>query len=182
MKYSLVLALCLAIFFSSCKKDPTVPNEQEVITTLTYTLSPFGGGDAVVFTFRDIDGDGGDAPVITAGNLQANTTYSGAITLQNEQAEPVDDITIEIAEEVDDHQFFFETALSGLTIKYKDTDSNNNPVGLNTELVTGDAGTGDLTITLLHEPDKNAANVSSGDKTNAGGATDIEVTFSVTVE
>ncbi|MCH2045498.1 MAG: type 1 periplasmic binding fold superfamily protein [Saprospiraceae bacterium] len=170
--------------FSSCKKDPTVPNEQEVITTLIYTLSPFGGGsDPVVLTFRDLDGDGGSDPVVTtSGNLQANTTYTGAVVLQNEQTEPIENVTLEIAEEADDHQFFFETTLSSLTFKYKDTDSNNNPIGLNTELVTGDAGAGELTITLLHEPDKNAANVSSGDKTNAGGATDIEVTFSVTVE
>ena len=35
---------------------------------------------------------------------------------------------------------------------------------------------------LRHEPDKSAAGVSSGDITNAGGETDIEVSFNVIIE
>ena len=38
------------------------------------------------------------------------------------------------------------------------------------------------TITLRHEPAKTATGVSGGDITNAGGETDIEVVFDVTVE
>ena len=63
-----------------------------------------------------------------------------------------------------------------------DTDSNNRPVGLASRVTTGAAGSGTLTITLLHEPDKAASGVADGDPSNAGGATDIEVTFDVTVQ
>ena len=38
------------LFFTACEKDdPDVPNEEELITTLIYTLTPDGGGNAVEF-------------------------------------------------------------------------------------------------------------------------------------
>ena len=170
--------------FTACNDDDTteVPNEEEVITTLIYTLTPNGGGNPAVFTFRDLDGDGGNAPTITNGTLTANTTYTGSLTLSNETETPAEDITTEIAEEDDEHQFFFSTTVTGLSVAYADMDDNGNPIGLATTLVTGDAGTGNMTVTLLHEPDKNAAGVSGGSIDNAGGETDISVTFDVNVE
>ena len=65
---------------------------------------------------------------------------------------------------------------------YADQDNNGNPIGLSFELTTGDAGNESYTITLRHEPDKTASGVSGGDITNAGGETDIEVVFDITVE
>jgi len=44
-----------------------------------------------------------------------------------------------------------------------------------------DPGEGGLRITLRHEPNKTAAGVQNGDITNAGGETDIEVTFTFEV-
>jgi hypothetical protein len=41
---------------------------------------------------------------------------------------------------------------------------------------------GNLTITLIHEPDKFAEGVSGGNIENAGGSTDAEVVFPVIVE
>jgi hypothetical protein len=52
----------------------------------------------VTMTSRDLDGDGPNVPVVTvSGDLLVNTTYSGAVTL-NESVTPVDDIT-EVKEE-----------------------------------------------------------------------------------
>lgn len=172
------------LFVTSCSKDdPEVPNEEEVITTLTYTLTPQGGGNAVVLSFKDLDGDGGNAPVISSPNtLAANTTYTGAIVLLNETESPAEDITEEIMEEDDEHQFFFSSTVGGLSVAYGDQDGDGNPVGLSTTLTTGAAGSGNLTVTLRHEPNKGGAGVSGGDITNAGGETDIEVTFAVSVQ
>ena len=50
-----------------------------MITTLTVTLVPAGGGAEVILQSRDLDGDGPDEPVITTGNLAAGVTYSGNI-------------------------------------------------------------------------------------------------------
>jgi hypothetical protein len=66
----------------------------------------------------------------------------------------------------------------GLTITKTDVDSGNNPLGLSTTVDTGSAGTGSLTIVLKHEPKK----PNNGTVADAGGQTDVEVTFDVTVQ
>ncbi len=167
---------------SACKKDdPVIPNEEELITTFTYTLTTTGA-TPVVLSFSDLDGDGGNAPIISGGTLQANTTYTGTIDLLNEAESPAESITAEIAEEKEEHQFFFATDGLDLRFTYEDVDANQQPVGLMTTLITGNAGTGNLRITLRHEPNKSATGVSMGNLDNAGGETDIEVTFPVTVQ
>lgn len=170
--------------FTSCDDDddPVIENDEEVITTLTYTLTPASGGSNVVLSFSDLDGDGGNDPIIMGGTLAANETYTGALDLLNEAASPAESITEEVSEEDDEHQFFFETSLPGITIAYTDADGNGNPLGLSTTLSTGAAASGNLTITLRHEPDKNADGVADGNISNAGGETDIEVTFPIDVQ
>lgn len=180
-----VLLFGSLVFFSGCDDDdqPMPPNEEELITTLTYTLTPSTGGAPVVFTFQDLDGDGGNAPVITNGTLQAGVTYTGALSVLNESETPTEDITEEIEEEDAEHQFFFAVGSGlNLAISYTDADADGNPVGLATTAVAGAASSGNLTITLRHEPNKTAAGVRDGDMTNAGGETDIEVTFAVTIQ
>lgn len=179
--FSLLTFLLFAV--TSCEKDdPEIENEEEVITTLIYTLTPQGGGTPVVFRFQDLDGDGGEAPILSNDTLVANSNYTGSLQLLNEQESPVENITEEVQEEGDEHQFFFESDLNNLTISYEDQDVNGNPVGLSTSIVTGDAESGTITITLRHEPNKSAAGVSNGDIANAGGETDIQVTFDVEVQ
>jgi hypothetical protein len=183
----LVLAALTASLFSACKKDeeepPVIPNEEELITTLTYTLTPVGGGTPVVFSFKDTDGDGGNAPVVIEGILSANTDYTGVLSLLNESEDPAEDITIEVSEEGVDHQLFYQPeAALNMEVDYSDVDANGKPIGLSTLVSTGTLSSGNLVITLRHEPNKNAAGVSDGDITNAGGETDIEVTFVVEIE
>jgi hypothetical protein len=181
--FSLTLLLASALFiFNSCEKDDhDHDHEGELITTLTYTLTDTAG-NTVTLAFQDLDGDGGNAPTITTDTLMANMTYTGSLSLQNESESPVEDITAEIQTEAAEHQFFFESTVAGLSVAYGDTDANNNPIGLSTTLTTGAAGTGNLTIVLVHQPDKTASGVATGDRTNAAGETDIEVTFNVVVQ
>ena len=177
-----ILAISVILFPACDPEEPKDPEEEEVITTLTYTLTPSGGGDVVTLEFQDLDGDGGNAPTITNGTLMDSTTYTGTLTLLNETESPAEDVTVEVQAEAEDHQFFFATNLSGTTIAYDDTDANSQPIGLNTTLTTTTTESGTITITLRHKPNKSATNVASGDITNAGGETDIEVTFNVDVQ
>ena len=179
---SIFISLITIVSCSDDPEDPIVENEEEVITTLTYTLTPFKGGSAVVLSYRDLDGDGDGEPTITNGTLSPATTYTGALTLLNETESPAESITEEIEEEDADHQFFFSTTVSDLVVTYDDTDDDGNPVGLATSLTTGAAGSGTLTVTLKHEPNKSASGVAAGDMANAGGETDISVSFTITVE
>ena len=175
-------SLMLFISCSDDPDDPVIENEQEVMTTFTYTLTPAEGGSAVVLNYRDLDADGPEEPTITNGTLSAETIYTGSITILNETESPAENVTEEVEEEDKDHQFFFETTVTGLTVEYTDFDGDGNPVGLSTFLTTGAAGSGNLTVTLKHEPDKSASGVADGDMTNAGGETDISVTWAITVE
>ena len=179
------LPLFAVMLFTACEKDdPEVPNEEELITTLIYTLTPEGGGSPIEFRFEDLDGDGGNAPVITNATLSANTTYSGVIILANDLENPSEIISEEVAAEAEDHQFFFALNSFGFNgnIVYADADANGNPIGLLTTFTVGDPSTAFLNITLRHEPDKSGTDVATGDITNAGGETDIQVSFDVTVQ
>ena len=170
-----------AIAISSCSSSDDGPvNEEEVITTVTTTLT--GGGQTITLTSRDLDGDGPDAPVITvSGNLAANTTYNGSISFLNETVTPADNITSEIAEEGVDHQLFYQLPASLGTFIYTDADLNGKPIGLTFTLTTANAGSGNLSVTLRHQPNKSATGVATGDITNAGGATDAQLTYPVVI-
>ncbi len=184
-KFFLLCLALISIGFNSCGDDHDHENESELITTVVYTLTP-SSGVPVVMTFKDIDGDGGKAPVITtSGSLKSTETYNGSLVLLNESVSPAVDITKEINAEDEAHQFFFEVtgALQGkLAITYEDKDSQNNPVGLKTKVKPSGTGTGKLKITLRHEPNKKASGVASGSIANAGGETDIEVSFDIEVK
>ena len=176
----IVFTMLVGLALTSCKKDdPEIPNEEELITTLTYTLTPVNGGDDVVLVYKDLDAEGTDynAEIIN-GTLQANTTYNGVITLLNESENPAEDMTVEVKEEAEDHQFFFTQTPNGFVVTYNDNDANDNPIGLQTQVVTEETYTGgNLTIVLKHQPNKYAAGVSIEDNSNAGGDTDLEVNF-----
>lgn len=182
----LALAVVTIITFSSCSSDDdtaTIVNEEEVITTVTATFTPQAGGTAIVLTSRDLDGDGPNAPVVTAsGNFTAGAVYNGKVSFLNELQTPAEDISIEIKEEGDEHQIFFQQNGLG-TFAYADQDVNGKPIGLNftyTAATTPISGT--LSVTLIHEPNKAAEGVSQGIITNAGGSTDAQVIFNVTVQ
>lgn len=177
-KYIFPLLLSAAIFSACEKEDPVIPNEEELITTLIYRLEPLGAGDAVELKFQDLDGEGGDAPVITNPPLAAGVQYHGSIALLNELENPAVDITEEVDEEAEEHQLFYEFTTLKTEFEYLDQDLNDHPVGLITALTTGSAETGMLTITLRHEPKK----PNNGTPEDAGGETDIEVTFVLNIE
>ena len=182
LSYFIFSLLITFVCFSCEKDDPVVPDTPELITTLNYTLTPSTGGSTVVLSFTDPDGDGGNNPTIVGGTLEANQTYTGSLDLLNESAIAAESITEEIQEEDEAHQFFFQTDIANLSVAYADQDSDGNPIGLMSTLTTGDATSGILTITLRHEPNKDATGVMNGDIDNAGGETDIEVTFPIDVQ
>jgi len=175
---SFLLATLLLV---SCGDDPEPANEEELITTLTVTLTPTVG-DPITMTFKDLDGEGAGVPQYiysTGGDaavLSASTTYSATITLLNESVNPAENLTVEIEEEAEEHLFCFTTGGATINVSYIDEDSNTLPVGLTTNWDTGDASTGTITIVLRHQP---------GTKTGAcpgPGDTDIEVTFNVAIQ
>ncbi len=134
----LTLLVIAATVFTSCNdSDPAPVNEEEVITTLIATLTPQGGVTDIELKSQDLDGDGPNAPVITvSGNLAANTIYNGIIRVLNETETPAENVTLEVQEEDDEHQFFYVSDNNLVTTAYTDMDGNGNPIGVTFTLTT----------------------------------------------
>ena len=162
--------------FQACNNDDPEPeNEEELITTVTVTLVPEGGGSNVVLRFSDPDGDGGDPPVITGGTLSVSERYEGSIELLNESVTPAEDITEEIEEEADEHIFCY-TPSNGLPLSINRTDSDGTfEIGLETEWIPATSGEGTVRVVLKHQPGVKDGGCDNGD-------TDIEIDFPITIE
>ncbi len=179
----LLFFLALILSVASCSKDddpaPEPVNEEEIITTLQVTLMNNDLSSIVNLTMTDLDGDGPNAPVVTVeGNLISGTSYDGVVKILNETEFPAEDITLEVEEEDLEHQIFF-TVGGGLdvTTSYSNFDSAGNDLGTEFKLDAGSVSNGTLTVTLIHEPTKPNTGLAS-----AGGETDVEATFSITIE
>ena len=167
------------VLSTSCNKDDDdnePENEQELITTVTLTFVNSNNVSSV-FKWADPDGPGGNAPEVDIITLDANETYQ-LFTAFLDESDPndVEDITEEVREEAEEHLLCFEAVGLAGGPTAVDTDSNGDPLGLQSELSTGDPTNGNLTVILKHEPEKGAATPCST------GETDVEVTFSTTIQ
>jgi hypothetical protein len=185
----------LMILMGACLDEPVREDAPELITKVTLTFTPVVGGDAIVVSASDPDGDGiqsiaADGAIV----LQPNQTYTLNISLFNELADPTSpqyNITTEVEEEGDEHLFFFAwtnnlfSAPSGdgniddrsHELDYQDTDGEY-PIGLITQWHTiSSTGTGKFTIVLKHQPELKSATSSSTD-----GETDLDLTFDLEVQ
>lgn len=177
------------------EEDPNV--EEEFIDQVVLTFSPTAGGDDIVITWTDPDGDGAqdgtaDGPI----NLATGVEYDLAITFANTIES--EDITAEIQAEDDEHMIFFSFTADIFSdptgngnidnrddaVNYNDEDSeaqdgSGNPVGLSTTWTAGSVttATGDFRIMLKHQPGQKTAT-----STSATGGTDIDITFDINIQ
>lgn len=195
------LLTCTAIgalaCFAACGDDDPDPvnggNPPEVITTVNLTFTPAGGGTAIMASFRDPDGPGGDDPTVTDPSpLSLGTDYDLDLELLNESEVPTEDKTVEIQAEAEEHQFFFtgDAVGSAITVAYADVESDyatnavgdDLPVGLRATVTTTSTGSGTLRVVLKHQPPINDTPVKTASSGINDGDTDIDVSFTVTVQ
>jgi len=186
-KLTLAAFIMTSLALVSCDNpaDDDDAGEQEFITKVTIRLEESGTNNVVTLVWSDPDGDGTGDFTGTA-NLKSNTTYEGTIELLNELATDPDerDVTAEILEEADEHQFFytFSTNIRPFaTITITDRDDRNLPLGLEFDLITtalpgGTASiAGTLNVVLSHY----STITKTG--TNAGNEEDVNITAPVTI-
>ncbi|UZD23756.1 hypothetical protein PBT90_10185 [Algoriphagus halophytocola] len=192
--YLLAIALVSFTFASCTSEDPEPENDGEVITDVTLTFQELDDsnnpvGDAMEFTASDSEGiEIGGTPEIETVMLTAGKTYQMSVEVFNSIAG--EDITEEISEEADEHQFYFlGSAFVGtpvLTYQYDDEGGIN--LGLNGIVsVVADPSTNNATMQVLlrHDLDKNypgADNPNFTDYAQAGGESDLDITFPVIIE
>jgi hypothetical protein len=192
-----ILAIGLTSFMSSCgDDDPKKENVPELITEATLTFTPVGGGAAIVATATDPDGEGvQDLTVDGPIELTINTSYTLTIELINGLADPSEeeyDITAEVEEEGDEHMFFFawtNNVFSNPTgngnvdnrsdaVNYNDEDENGLPLGLSTNWTSAaSAADGTFRLILKHQPD-----LKSDVSTSSTGETDLDLTFTISID
>ncbi len=187
-----------AAVLAGCKKDsddpatPTPPvNEEELITDMYIHFHDDGGNTfewhaSVEGGFHHDHGEGAEHEEgeihIHGDTLPANEHLHAEIFLLNRSVSPADTVSNEVLSEGTAHQFFFIAENANVTFAYDDTDADGRPIGLRTVWQTGAASLGEVKVILRHGLDKGASGVSSGDITNAGGATDLEVHFPAVID
>lgn len=192
-KLPLVLFAALSFAFASCESDDPVPeNEGELITDVTLTFQELDGDNLVgtPFSAKASDPEGievGGTPTIETVTVNKGKSYRMTITVANSIAG--EDITAEILAEADEHQFYFlGTAFTSnvLTIAYDDP--SGELIGLQNKLTVSSApGTNnsEFRVLLRHGLDKNypgATNPNFENYEQAGGETDLDITFPVVIE
>jgi len=191
MKLPLLL-FALLFAFSSCNSDDPMPeNEEELITdvTLIFTEVDANGntiGSPIEFTASDSEGlELGSSPSIETISLTIGKRYLLEIELFNSVEN--EDITEEILEEADEHQFYFlgTAFLSSpvLTYTYDDEDEDGNPIGLRGFVQVSSApgfNNAQFRLVLRHDLNKNFPGANNPNWENfvqAGGETDLDITF-----
>ena len=176
-----LLGLAGIPFVSGCDSAGTDTDEGEVITRVTYTLTP-AGGTAVTATFNDANRNGiVDAGEVTGATLAVGTAYAAAISVFG----PSGEITGEVVAEKDEHAFVFTpggAAAARLAVTSADTDANSLPFRrTGTVSVTGvEDGVATLRLELVHFGSEDAKKSAQGVPT-AAMERDVDVTFPITI-
>ena len=179
MKKLFLLALSFGLLLSSCKKDEPEPvQDNEFISTMRLTFTE--GSNKLIYSVKDLDGDGGKPPVSDVIKLLPNKTYSLTTEFLDETKSPIVNLTSEIEKESAEHLIVFESPASLLTITRTDKDSKNFEVGLKSTAKTAAAANGTLKVTLRHQPEVGGKPVKNG--TSSPGTTDFEGNFLVEVK
>ncbi len=185
MKNALIALAILAAsaLVGGCSESAHGPDDHgdhDVITTVTFTLKPTNvAGDSLVYVWEDIDGVGGNNPNrIDTMRLAAGVLYACTVKLENRSVNPVKDVSAEIAEDKDEHQFLYTISDWQGAITVLDRDSRDLPVGLVFNLqstITADAVPGTFGMRLFHYD--NATDKVAG---VPGDETDISIQLPVT--
>ena len=169
-------------------------HDHEAISKVILDLVSQADGSAQTINYSDpqTKNGGADAEIV----LASGTTYDLGITVLNDEEDPIEDITLEIIDEMDEHQVFFTGSViddGSVTFTYEDEDSNGLPLGLDNTLTGVAAGSGDLVITLQHMAEQDGNPVKRAGMADdvaaeglagiAGeGAADFSIAFDLVVE
>ena len=176
-------AVALLALSTACGDSTTAPGgETEIISRVSLTVTPTGGGAPQTIYIDDPDGNGPTAPSAQVGalTLTRGVTYAGTVKFENRLVNPVEDITTEVLGEPNQHRVFYSVSSAGVTVTAMDADSQNRPLGVAfTKAVAANAATGAGTIGVVLCHYDSAPKV--GSDTSCTGETDINVTFNISV-
>ena len=173
-KASLLYLPLLTILIYSCSKDdPDGINEQEFISNVVISVTSPDG------SLQTIDWDLSETNMETI-NLKANSNYSVGLSFEN-RSDPTDieDVTLEIIDEADEHQVFFEFAdiSVDVTSANNDTKVGSRGVLLKSVWNASSTGSGIVRVYLIHQP----TNLNATNREGFGGYNDVSIDIPVTI-
>ena len=199
---TLLIISAFLLVISCDKGEPVVVHEHEVFTRVVLEVKKDGETNFKKYTFEveghddhgdddhgdddhgdDDHGDDDHGDEHTEVELDTNSTYHVGIFFYNDSdPDNIEDVTLEVIEEADAHQVFYEmTEIPGFSIAAAsdDTkDSNGNPLFLKTSWTTASETSGDVMAYLIHEPTSKTGST----RADFGGATDLQIEFEVHIE
>jgi hypothetical protein len=178
--------LVLATLLSGCLpkeiEGPVAPCiDASWTSTVLLRLVSHGGTEQKSFTLFVHDPDGASTSM-SLDTLSVDTAYNVLVEVWSTTCGEGRNNTAELQAEGHQHQFFFLPDTVDLSIVCNDMDVNGQPIGIATVWTTNSVSSGGLRLVLRNELNKDAAGVSAGDITNAGGETDIDWTFPLVIE
>ena len=182
-KFFIMAIFCLTLI-TSCNDDDDNPepvNEEELITNVTLTFTnTANAGDVVIMSNVAPDGQEGAFTNSVNGAFTAGQSYSLALEITNESdpADIDDVLNDDIIPEGDEHFFKYNNTLGmGMIRDASDRadGAHDSNLGDTTTWTTGAAGTGNLQIILVHQPE--TADDSNQFGSTTGGEEDFNITF-----
>ncbi|MBF11619.1 MAG: hypothetical protein CMC63_05345 [Flavobacteriaceae bacterium] len=168
-----LIALILVLSYSCSKDDPDGINEQEFISNVVVDIASPDG------TIQTIDWDLSETNVESI-NLKPNSNYTVELYFEN-RSDPTDieDVTLEIIDEADEHQVFFEFAdvSVSVTSAANDTKDGSRGVLLKSVWNASSSGTGIVRVYLIHQP----TNFNATTREGFGGFNDVAIDIPVTI-
>lgn len=194
MKPGTLAAVLAVLTLAACREgepiEPGFTNPREAITRVVLKLVEYDAvgiatGDTLIVTGTNTGGNGG-VPVIDTLHLMNLHLYQGTVEVWNDLSSV--NITPEIAQEAESHQFFY-TPQGGVATRviplvtdhesdYVDNKGMDFPVGLmyNLTATSGPPASGFLNIALGHYTDIPKNGIDPGNES------DVEIDFPVIVE
>ncbi len=180
-KFFIAAIFCLTLI-TSCNNDddPEPVNEVELITNVTLTFTnTANSADVVVMKNIAPDGQEGAFTNSVNGTFTSGQSYSLSLDITNESdpADVDDVLNDDIIPEGDEHFFKYNNSLGmGMIRDASDlAGASGSKLGVSTTWTTGAAGTGNIQIILVHQPETVDDSNQFGSST--GGDEDFNITF-----
>lgn len=182
---SFIMPMLVLTLFASCSSDDdsSAVTPDEVITDVSVIFTNVADANDVV-TLTAVSADGIVAPTLNDNPplvFTAGATYNATITITDEVND--ENILEEVVDEKDEHFFVYAANTVAFTMVRAASDevrTDGESLGLNTTWTAGTAGTGTITVQLIHEP--TTVSDDGGFGSASGGEFDINNTWNVEIQ
>mgnify|MGYP000005055637 CR=1 FL=1 len=157
----LIILVCCCFFLGCSDLDDLGYNDPEQYNIVELTFVNSDDNQTSFLSYEDPDLEGPLSPIVSTVQLKNNTSYSIELNFAYDYVldeEDRIDRNEEILMESKVHQVFLilenpnNSAISLLEVS--DTDENENPLGLEWNMITNTTGAVNLRVVLVHDPIK----------------------------